>query len=233
MATPQNPLIGSWPGQAGTNQPPPPGMPGGSSLPTAPAGAGGPNTQTNPYGFGTKDGGALASNLAETNVQTGLFKNKLLPLFSQMMFGAGGDAQKFFQQLTQLGSPFYQRKQQQTAEQGAKAGNDQAGMARERLQASGAGYTPSGAGAAMFGGMGQAEAGNQEEAFLNNLFQNEQLQLGGAQGLTQLASLFSPAQLTGQGTPTSIEQAQNTAAQTMTGVGGLLGGLFGSKGITG
>jgi len=148
-----------------------------------------------------------------------------------MMMSAGGDASKFFKMLTDAGSPFYQRKQQQTAEQGAKAGNEQAGIARERLAASGAGYGPSGAGAAMFGGMGQAEAGNQEEAFLNNLFQNEQLQLAGAQGQAQIAGLFNPSQLTGQGTPTSIEQAQNTAAQTMGAIGQMAGGIFGNKGI--
>jgi hypothetical protein len=223
MATPGNPLLGSWPSTAGTNQPPP-------ALPTGPTGNTG---TTNPYGFGTKDGGALASNLAETNLQSGVYKNKLMPLFSQMMMSAGGDASKFFKMLTDAGSPFYQRKQQQTAEQGAKAGNEQAGMARERLAASGQGSGPSGAGAAMFGGMGQAEAGNQEEAFLNNLFQNEQLQLAGAQGLTSIAGLFNPSQLTGQGTSTSIEQAQNTAAQMMSGIGQMAGGLFGSGGIKG
>ena len=208
-------------------------MPGGAptpppALPAAPTGATG---TTNPYGFGTKDGGALASNLAETNLQTGTYKNALLPLFSQMMTSSGGDAATFFRNLMNLGSPFYKQKQQQTAEQGAKAGQDAAGQARQQLSAAGSGYTPSGAGAAMFGGMGQAEAGNQEEAFLNNLFQNEQLQTAGASGLAQLAALFNPSQLTGQGTSTSIEQAQNTAAQTMQGIGGLVSGIFGSKGI--
>src|SRR5437879_2686941 len=123
MATTPNPILGSWPSTTGTNQPPQ-----ASALPAAPAGTAG---SENPYGMGKVGGGALASNLAETNLQTGLYKNKLMPLFSQMMMSAGGDANKFFKMLTDLGSPFYQKKQQQTAEQGAKAGQDAAGQARQ------------------------------------------------------------------------------------------------------
>lgn len=139
------------------------------------------------------------------------------------MTASGGDAGNFFRTLMNLGSPFYQRKQQQTFEQGTKAAQDAAAQSRQALSATGAGYTPSGTGAAMFGGEAQAEAGNQEEAFLNNLFQNEQLQTAGASGLAQLAALFNPAALTGN-TSTSINANPNTAAQIMSGLGALFGG---------
>src|SRR5258707_976159 len=97
-------------------------------------------------------------------------RNDLIPLFSQMMQKYGGDAGSFFKQLMDLGSPFYKQKQQQSFEQGTKAEQDAAAQSRQQVQASGTGGTPSGVGAAMFGGEAQAAAGNQEETFLNNLF---------------------------------------------------------------
>lgn len=221
MSSLPNPLWGSWsPSTGGANLPPPPNV--------DPAGKTG---TTNPYGMGSRGGGDLGANLAETNVQTGVQKNKLIPWFAQMMSGTAGPAADFFKKLMDFGSPFYKEKQRQTAEQGAKAGNEQAGMARERLSASGAGYGPSGAGAAMFGGMGQAEAGNQEEAFLNNLFQNEQLQALGASGLSQLASLFNPSPMATSSTNPNIQQPTNTFAETAAGIGQLMGGIFGSGGV--
>jgi hypothetical protein len=193
VSTMPNPLFGSWNPNSGTNVPFDP-----TSMQAPPGPAGTPGS-TNPFGFGSYGGGALRGNIGEANLQTALQRNALIPQFAKMMFGAGGTAGDFFKQLTQLGSPFYQRKQQQTFEQGSKAAQDAAGQARQRITASGAGYTPSGVGAAAFGGEAQAEAGNQEEAFLNNLFQNEQLQALGASGLSQLAALFNPNQLaTGQ-----------------------------------
>lgn len=228
MATPGNPLLGSWPSTAGTNQPPPsvpgapttggtPGMPGGAPLPPGPAGTPG---STNPYGMGSLGGGALGANLGESNLQSQTYKNSLMPLFSQMMFSAGGSAENFFKMLTDLGSPFYKQKQAATTGQGAKQAQDAAGIARQEVNSTGAGYTPSGAGAAMFGGMGQAEAGNQAELFLNNLFQNEQLQAAGASGQAQIASLFNPSALTGQANP-NINQSQNTGAEWLNAVGNL------------
>jgi hypothetical protein len=221
MSTAGNPLVGSWPNPGGVNPGPAP-LPGTNpTLPAAPAGT--PGT-TDPYGQGSRGGGNQGFNLAETNLQTGTYKNALLPLFSKLMFGAGGDAANFFKQLADLGSPFYKRKQQQTAEQGAKQASDASGQARQQIQASGTGYTPSGVGAAAFGGMAQAEAGNQEEAFLNNLFQNEQLQAMGAQGEAQIAQLFSPAQLTGQQISSSIQQPTNTGAEWLSSIASLLSG---------
>lgn len=218
MSTMPNPLFGSWtpPGTSGPT-PPPPDMP----------------TNTNPFGFGSRGGGNLGANLAETNLQTGQAKNALIPYFTKLFSGATGPVADFYKQLMNLGSPFYQRKQQQTFEQGTKAGQDAAARSRQQLTASGAGYTPSGAGAAMFGGEAQAEAGNQEEAFLNNLFQNEQLQLMGAGGLSSLASLFNPATLaTSQITP-SIQQPTNTGAEWLGAAGQAMGGLFGAGGAKG
>lgn len=224
MSTMPNPLFGSWQ---------PPGTVPGSPTPTSTAipppnvgTAGAPGT-TDPYGQGSRGGGDLGFNLAQTNLQTGLAKNALIPYFTKLFGSSSGPALDFFKQLTQLGSPFYQRKQQQTFEQGTKAAQDAAAQSRQRLQASGAGYTPSGAGAAMFGGEAQAEAGNQEEAFLNNLFQNEQLQLAGAGGLSSLASLFNPATLATSQISPQIQQPTNTLAETLGAVGSLLSGSAG------
>jgi hypothetical protein len=222
MSSPANPLFGSWQ---------PPGTVPGAPTPAPPnlTPAGTPGSQ-NPYGAGTRGSGDLGFNLAQTNLQTGLQKNALIPYFTRLFSGATGPASDFYKQLMTLGSPFYQRKQQQTFEQGTKAAQDAAAQSRQQLQASGAGYTPSGAGAAMFGGEGQAEAGNQEEAFLNNLFQNEQLQLAGAGGLSSLASLFNPTTLATSQISPNIQQPTNTAAELMSGVGSLLGGVFGTGG---
>jgi hypothetical protein len=226
MATAGSPLLGSWPNPGGVNIPgapttggTPSPVPPTSALPASPTGTAG---TTNPFGFGYIGNGNLDANLAETNLQTGTYKNALLPLFAQGMFGSAGPAANFFQQLMNLGSPFYQQANQLNFEQGVQQANNAAASSRQQLQASGQGSGPSGAGAAMFGGEAQAAAGNQEEAFLNNLFNNEQLQAAGASGLTSIAQLFNPAQLTGQQTNTSIQQPENTGAQWLTAVASLL-----------
>jgi hypothetical protein len=224
----QNPLTGSWPNPGGANPAP-------SSGPLAPpptTGPGGsPAAPYNPMGFGdpTRNTG-ISRNLAGENVLSGQYRNQLTPLFAQLMQQFGGNAGDFFKQLTNLGSPFYQRKQQQSFEQGTKASQDAAAQSRQQLQASGQGYTPSGAGAAMFGGEAQAEAGNQEEAFLNNLFQNEQLQLAGAQGQAQLAGLFNPSQLTGQASPGFQPLQSPSFFQNFQ---QMMNGLFGQGGAAG
>jgi hypothetical protein len=232
MSSSPNPLFGSWDPNAGTNMPGSvPGMPGTTPVTGSSPLGNGPQagSNLNPGGLANPwNTGGIARNINLANLDTASMKNQMLPQMWDLFRKSGGDAAKFFEQLTNLGSPFYKQKQQQTAEQGAKAGNEQAGMARERLNASGAGYTPSGAGAAMFGGMGQAQAGNQEEAFLNNLFQNEQLQLAGAQGLGQMAAMFNPSQMTGQSTPSQPYQAPTFASQfdqIMSGLWGPGGGV--------
>jgi hypothetical protein len=213
MATQPNPLLGSWPGTSGVNMP----TPGVSQGDVDYTHANLPRSDKN-----------LRKEAGRTNIVSGRLRNLFGPEFAKLMMGYGGDAGSFYKQLTDLGSPFYERKQQKTAEQGAKAGQDEAGLARQRLTASGAGYGPSGAGAAMFGGMGQAQAGNQEEAFLNNLFQNELLQLQGAQGQAQLASLFNPTGMLGG----NVEQISRgpSAAQNFATTLGALSGLFKPKG---
>ena len=185
MSTAGNPLFGSWT---------PPGTSGNDPSQNPFASISNPERQTT---LPNSDIGSLNRQIGRANLAGQLQRDQLIPLFAQQMGGYAGPAGDFFKQLLNLGSPFYQRKQQQTFEQGSKASQDAAGQARQQIAQTGAGYTPSGVSAAAFGGMGQAEAGNQEEAFLNNLFQNEQLQSLGASGLTQLAGLFNPSQLFG------------------------------------
>lgn len=230
-----NPL--GWPGQTGTNMPPSTSVPGSPSLfgtptgpvalPAAPSGA--PGSQ-NPYGLGRIGGGALAANLAETNLQTGLYKNQLAPLFAQMMFGSAGPAQDFFKTLMNLGSPYYKEQQRASFEQGTNQGQNALAQAMQRLNASGYGAAPSGLQAAMLGQQATGQAQDLSQLFLQNLFQNEALQLQGAQGLSQLASLFNPSSLL-TGISPQIQQPTNTAAEIMGGIGSLAGGIFGGGGI--
>lgn len=200
---------------------PPPGL----NLPGLPSGFG--NYNANPYNQGVRGGGNQGFNLAQTNLQTGLMRNQLAPMFAQMMQQYGGNAGQFFNQLMNLGSPFYKQKQAESFQQGVNAGNQAGAQARQAVGQMGAGATPSGVGAAMMGGMGVGQAQNQAETFLNNLFQNEQMQLMGGQGLMQLAQLFNPSPLlTAQINP-SIQQPTNTGAETMAGIGNLMQGFFG------
>lgn len=231
----QNPL--GWPGQTGTNMPPSTSVPGSPSLfgtPTGPlqlpAGPAGTPGSTNPYGFGKIGGGAMAGNLAETNLQSGMYKNALAPLFAQMMFGTGGDAANFFKTLMNLGSPYYKEQQRASFEQGTNQGQNALAQAMQRLNASGYGAAPSGLQAAMLGGQATGQAQDLSQLFLQNLFQNEALQMQGAQGLSSLAQLFNPSSLL-TGTNPNIQQPTNTAAEMMSGIGQLAGGIFGSKGI--
>lgn len=213
------------------------GVPGGPSLfgsPTGPvdlpAGPTGTPGSQNPFGQGSRGGGNLGYNLAETNLQSGLYKNALAPFFAQMMFGAGGDAANFFKTLMNLGSPYYKEQQRASFEQGTNQANNAAAQSSQRLNASGYGAAPSGLQAAMLGQQATGQAQDLSQLFLQNLFQNEALQLQGAQGLSSLASLFNPSSLL-TGTNPNIQQPTNTAAELMGGIGQLAGGIFGAGGI--
>lgn len=213
-----------WPAATGVNQQPQQQNP----APTSGLSASG---SMNPFGFGTIGNGAMTANLAETNSQTGQMRNQLIPQFAQNMGAYAAPAGQFFQNLTNLGSPYYQQAQQSVFSQGAQQANNQSGQARQQLGAQGYGFTPSGAEAGMMGGMATGTSGSMAQNFLTQLFQNEQLQMGGAQGLSQLAQMFNPSQLTGQNTNANFQQPTNTAAEMMSGIGSMVGGIFGDKGI--
>lgn len=233
---PQNPL--GWPGATGTNAP---SVPGGPQLfgsppppdigPTSGAASRAPGGALNPFGQGVRGGGDLTYNLAGQNLVTGDWRNKLIPWFTQMMSGSAGPAMDFFKKLMDLGSPYYKEQQRASLEQGVNQAQNTAAGSQQRLNAAGYGAAPSGLQAAMIGGEATGEANNLSQMFLQNLFQNEQMQMGGAQGLSQLAQLFNPAALTGQSTNPNIQQPTNTAAETMAGIGQLASGIFGNKGI--
>jgi len=241
MSTMPNPLTGTnasnplgWPGATGTNMPPS----SAPSVPGAPSIGGTPSPgSTNPFagvttpGPSPTGGGKLASNLAQQNYETGALRNQLLPIFAQLFGGASGPASDFFKQLMNLGSPYYKEQQRASLEQGVNQGQNAAANANQRLASSGYGYAPSGLQAGMLGQEATGQAQNLSQMFLQNLFQNENLQLQGAQGLSNLASLFNPANLTGQGTQSNIQQGQNTAAQMMGAIGQMAGGIFGTGGI--
>lgn len=231
----QNPL--GWPGQTGTNMPPSttsvPGAPSLFGTPVSPvsvpSAAGTPGSQ-NPFGQGSRGGGDQTYNLAETNLQSGLLKNFLASPFAQRMFGNADQATQFFKTLMNLGSPYYKEQQRSSLEAGVNAAQNTAAGSKARLNAAGYGAAPSGLEAATIGEEATGEATNLAQTFLQNLFQNENLQLSGAQGLTGIAQLFNPSPLL-TGTNPNIQQPTNTAAETISGVGSLIGGLFGTSGV--
>jgi hypothetical protein len=193
MSTPPNPLLG-WAGasQAGLN------LPGQSPLPTqSPVQT--PSTPFNPGNLANpqtniKD---IQRNAGNLNNQQGQMFNSMIPGWANMMQSAGGNAGNFFNTLMNLGSPYYQQQQAANFTQGVQQGNNASALARQQQAAQGTGYTPSGANAAMIGGMGQAQAQNLNLSFLQNLFNNEQMQLAGASGLGNIAQMFNPTQLRG------------------------------------
>lgn len=139
----------------------------------------------------------------------------------------GGQAGDFFKNLMNLGSPYYQQKQLEGFQQGVQQNQNASAQAQEQLRAQGYGNTPSGANAAMIGGMNQAGSQSLAEQYLQNLFQNELMQGMGAQGITQLAGMFNPAQLLGGTSLGANVQAPSTFFQNMQSVLGGLGQFFG------
>jgi hypothetical protein len=237
-----NPLIGAaWGGQGqnplqNANPIQLPGMPGvstpggtpsGDNQPfNSPSAAGGP--WGNPGGYHNPTGaGAVNRNQAINNIIAGQMKNQLAPQFAQLMSQYGGQAGNLFSQLANLGSPYYQQKQSEAFGQGVRQNENAQGLAREQLRAQGYGSTPSGATAAMIGGMNQAGAQSLSEQYLQNLFQNEAMQLQGGQGLASLAGMFNPTQMLG-GIPVGNVQQDPTFGQTfgqiMGGIGDVLSG---------
>jgi len=236
----QNPL--GWPGATGTNMPPStagsvPGGPSIAGMPTSPVapapapgqqGSLGTSSYGNPLG-NSNPTASLSQNKAGNyeNIITGQMRNQLIPLFAQIMTGAGGDAMSFFKQLMNLGSPYYKEQQRASLEQGVNDAQNTAAGSQQKLNAAGYGAAPSGLQAAMLGGEATGEANNLSQMYLQNLFQNENLQMGGAQGLASMAQLFNPSQLTGQQTGTQQFQQQSFAQQMqeiMSGIGSLIPG---------
>ncbi len=248
MSSLPNPLTGTsadnplgWPGQTGTNAPPPGQVPGGPSLfggaPSAPNIPGGPTgpiqagpgaigSTGNPFGLNNP---WMATNVARNtqleNLQTAESRNQLIPWFTQMMSGSAGPAMDFFKQLMNLGSPYYAQQQRASLESGVNQGQNAAANANQRLNAAGYGYAPSGLQAGVLGQEATGQAQNLSQMFLQNLFQNENMQALGAQGLSQLAGMFNPSQLTGQQSSTSYQTQPTFASQFQQ----IMSGIFGNN----
>jgi hypothetical protein len=239
MSTASNPLVGAaWGGQApnmfqGANPIQPPGVPQmGTGSNRGGSIGGGPGG--NPGAFGNPSGsGEINKNIGIENILAAQQKNALAPQFAQLMGQYGGQAGDFFKQLMNLGSPYYQQHQQEAFTQGVNQNQNAEAMARQQLGAQGYGATPSGANAAMLGGMQMQGAQNLSEQYLQNLFANEQMQLQGAGGLSQLAGMFNPTQLLG-GTSVgaNIQQPSNffqNMSSVMGGIGSMMSPMMGSK----
>jgi hypothetical protein len=74
----------------------------------------------------------------------------------------------------------------------------------------------------MIGGMAQGGAQSLSESFLTQLFNNEQLQLAGLQGLQQTAGMYNPAPLMTNSANPNIQQPTNTGAEWLSAVGSLM-----------
>lgn len=239
MSTATNPLFNA----PNVNQPPPPGVTGQNILglspvqaPPAPGTSGGgdwgnPGGLANP-GSNLKD---AMRNAGENNVVQGQQRSQLVPEFSNAMFSAAGPAADFFKQLMNLGSPYYQQQQRASEEEGVEQASNAAATARQQTASSGMGRTGSGADVASIGEQGIAESQNLSQMYLQNLFQNENLQMQASQGLAGLAGLFNPSSLFGNTTvsgstqgPTATSQIKDIAS--MFSVGGSLGGAQVSAG---
>lgn len=188
----------------------------------------------NPGGFGNPLGpNEINRNLGLTNVLAGQMKNALAPQYAQLMGQYGGQAGDFFSQLMNFGSPFYRQKQTEAFQQGTQQNQNAMQQAVQQLAARGMGSTPSGTTAAMIGGMQQQGAQNLAEQYLQNLFQNEQMQMQGGQGLASLAQLFNPNQLLSGTSVGANIQPQSTFFQNLQSVLGGIGQAMGGYGQAG
>ena len=189
-----NPLTGSGWGSSpmgSTNPiqaPPNPGLSAGNRQ----------GSYGNPSGFDNGTGsGEIHKNMALENILSAQMKNQLAPQWANLMGQYGGQAADYFKNLMNLGSPYYRQKQQEAFTQGVGQNQNAGAQAQQQLRSQGFGSTPSGANAAMLGGMAQQGAQNLSEQYLQNLFQNENLQALGAQGMQGMASMFNPTPLLG------------------------------------
>lgn len=240
MATAPNPLLG-WQGQAGINMPPPSGPLQGISPLQTPGSSGQSSTTGGGAGPGNAGGGPLGNPLnsknptgpktinraqGQQNLINTQYGNQLIPGFANAFNQLGQNAGNFFGQLTNLGSPFYQQQQAANFANTEQQGQNAAAQSRDQLAASGYGNTPSGATAGMLGGEAVGQSGNLAMTFLQNLFNNEQMQLAGAQGQAALAGLFNPTQLIRGGQPSTPQNPQQTGAQTFQSIASGIGSLI-------
>jgi len=215
-----NPLTGSsWDSSPGQSQPQSPMQSSTPWLSQIPG--------NNPGGYSNPNGAnEINRNMGLTNIQAGQEKNSLAPMFAQLMQQYGGQAGGFFQNLMNLGSPYYKQQQQAGFTQGVQQNQNAGSQAQQQLASQGYGNTPSGANAAMMGGMAMQGSQNLAEQYLQNLFQNENMQAQGASGLGQLAGTFNPGQLLGGTSVGANVQAPSTFfqdfAQTAQGVGSMM-----------
>jgi len=220
MSTSPNPLSGASFGTSPLN----PSLFGNPANPTPSTATstalpnGNPGNLANPAS-NLKD---ITRNANFLNVQQGQERNSLIPQFAALMQGFAGPAGDYFKNLMNLGSPYYQQQQEASFNNGVQNNNNATAQARQQLAAQGYGATPSGANAAMIGGMNMQGSQNLAQAYLQNLFQNENLQSQGASGLGTLAGLFNPASLFGNNTVSGTTQGPSAASQfqdVMSGIG--------------
>ncbi len=220
---PSNPLLG-WT-RSNINQGSSSSLPQAPTITGPPVGTwGNPGNLPNP-GSNQKDN---MRNEGLVNVQLGQLREQLAPIWANLMTGYAAPAASYFNTLLNLGSPYYQQKQAALFDQGVRQNQNAAALAQQQLASRGYGYTPSGANAAMIGAMNTAGASNLVQNFLQSLFQNEQMQAAGAQGLSSLAGLFNPSGLFGNVDVTGSTQGPS-AAQSFAQIAG---SLLGSGGIS-
>ncbi len=206
----------------------------------------------NPLAFSNPQGAYEGErNQAFQNLLGGAYKQQLAPMFASSMFGAAKPTENFynqmmtqgspyFSQLMNLGSPYYAQHQTASFQNALNDYNNAYAQAANQLRGQGLGYGPTGANVAMLGGMGQGFAQDAASQYLQNLFQNENLQfqaaqantglqMQGAGGMAGLANLFQPGPLLGA-TPVASLGVNPTMAQNFAGITSGIGSLFGGAG---
>jgi hypothetical protein len=218
MSTAGNPLFGN---PSGINMPPP-GSPVSPTSTSSPISLNTPNLNPGGLANPTSNIKDIQRNTGLENLTTGDFRNQLIQQFAKLFGQYGTNAGDFFKMLMDKGSPFYQQRQAEAFTAGNKSNQDAAAQARQQAEAAGTGFTPSGTNVAMIGGMNTAGSQNLAEQFLQNLFQNENLMVTGAQGEAQVANMFNPSAMTGQNTP---QPGSTQGPNVMQDISGLLSAL--------
>lgn len=168
-------------------------------------------------------GGILGGNSGPSKAENQLYQQEaqqMAQMFPQFMTDAS-QLTNFYTPYMSSGSPFLKNIQAANAGQTAQQYSNAAGTLRNQMQGQGIGFGPSGATAAVLGGLGGQAASQTASNYLQNLLNNENLKFQAAQGMSGVMGNMKPGQpatVGGQYTPSGLPGA-------IAGTGNFLAGL--------
>lgn len=127
-----------------------------------------------------------------------------------------GTLRNTLEQFMNLGSPYYQQHQTAAMQENAQKFNDLSGQLRGTLNQAGFGASPTGLATAAQGDLARQAGQSMSQAYLQNLFQNENLQLSAAGMFPAVPQLENVESQGLQG----IAQGRLAQGQGMTSIGG-------------